>query len=87
MFKKATFDLGVFVCPIAIKYNKIFVDAFWNSKRESFSMHLVGFSLGKTGEFLQQAHLFTMHTKHMDCVSVCISKKNLLLFPMDFVFL
>lgn len=29
------------VCPIAIKYNKIFVDAFWNSKRQSFSAHLV----------------------------------------------
>lgn len=30
------------VCPIAIKYNKIFVDAFWNSKRQSFTAHLVG---------------------------------------------
>jgi len=29
------------VCPVAIKYNKIFVDAFWNSKRQSFSAHLV----------------------------------------------
>ncbi|MCH1922898.1 hypothetical protein L9G15_26155, partial [Shewanella sp. A3A] len=26
---------------IAIKYNKIFVDAFWNSKKQSFTMHLV----------------------------------------------
>lgn len=33
MFKKGAFDLGATVCPIAIKYNKIFVDAFWNSKR------------------------------------------------------
>jgi hypothetical protein len=32
---------GATVCPIAIKYNKIFVDAFWNSKRQSFSAHLV----------------------------------------------
>lgn len=29
------------MCPVAIKYNKIFVDAFWNSKRQSFSAHLV----------------------------------------------
>jgi glycerol-3-phosphate O-acyltransferase 3/4 len=40
MFKRGAFDLGATVCPIAIKYNKIFVDAFWNSKRQSFSAHL-----------------------------------------------
>ncbi|KAL5198908.1 hypothetical protein ABZP36_002420 [Zizania latifolia] len=33
MFKKGAFELGCAVCPIAIKYNKIFVDAFWNSKK------------------------------------------------------
>ena len=32
---------GATVCPIAIKYNQIFVDAFWNSKRQSFSAHLL----------------------------------------------
>ncbi|KAK6121514.1 hypothetical protein DH2020_044744 [Rehmannia glutinosa] len=32
MFKKGAFELGCTVCPIAIKYNKIFVDAFWNSR-------------------------------------------------------
>ena len=41
MFKRGAFDLGATVCPIAIKYNKIFVDAFWHSKRQSFSAHLV----------------------------------------------
>lgn len=41
MFKRGAFDLGAHVCPIAIKYNKIFVDAFWNSKRQSFGQHLV----------------------------------------------
>lgn len=41
MFKRGAFDLDATVCPIAIKYNKIFVDAFWNSKRQSFSSHLV----------------------------------------------
>ena len=40
MFKRGAFDLGVTVCPIAIKYNKIFVDAFWNSRREGFTTHL-----------------------------------------------
>lgn len=40
MFKRGAFDLGATVCPIAIKYNKIFVDAFWNSKRESFTSNL-----------------------------------------------
>lgn len=29
------------MCPIAIKYNKIFVDAFWNSRRQSFANHLL----------------------------------------------
>jgi glycerol-3-phosphate O-acyltransferase 3/4 len=40
MFKKGVFDLDLAVCPIAIKYNKIFVDAFWNSRREGFTRHL-----------------------------------------------
>ncbi|KAJ0548242.1 putative glycerol-3-phosphate 1-O-acyltransferase [Helianthus annuus] len=35
MFKKGAFELGATVCPIAIKYNKIFVDAFWNSRNRS----------------------------------------------------
>uniref|UniRef100_A0A803MCE7 Phospholipid/glycerol acyltransferase domain-containing protein n=1 Tax=Chenopodium quinoa TaxID=63459 RepID=A0A803MCE7_CHEQI len=33
MFKKGAFELDCPVCPVAIKYNKIFVDAFWNSKK------------------------------------------------------
>ncbi|ONK65916.1 uncharacterized protein A4U43_C06F2310 [Asparagus officinalis] len=41
MFKKGAFELGCAVCPVAIKYNKIFVDAFWNSKKQSFTMHLM----------------------------------------------
>lgn len=40
MFKKGVFDLDLAVCPVAIKYNKIFVDAFWNSRREGFTRHL-----------------------------------------------
>jgi len=41
MFKRGAFDLGATVCPVAIKYNKVFVDAFWNSKRQSFTAHLM----------------------------------------------
>jgi DTW domain-containing protein YfiP len=41
MFKKGAFDLGATVCPVAIKYNKIFVDAFWNSRRQAFSTYIV----------------------------------------------
>lgn len=41
MFKRGAFDLGAVVCPVAIKYNKIFVDAFWNSKKQSFTQHVV----------------------------------------------
>ena len=36
MFKRGAFDLGVDVVPVAIKYDNIFVDAFWNSRRQSF---------------------------------------------------
>lgn len=39
-FKKFVFELGVPINPIAIKYNKVFVDAYWNSRQESFSAHL-----------------------------------------------
>jgi len=40
MFKRGAFDLGVDVVPVAIKYNSLFVDAFWNSRKQSFSRHL-----------------------------------------------
>ena len=41
MFKKGAFELGCTICPVAIKYNKIFVDAFWNSRKQSFTTHLL----------------------------------------------
>ncbi|URD84745.1 acyltransferase [Musa troglodytarum] len=31
--QQGAFELDCAVCPVAIKYNKIFVDAFWNSKK------------------------------------------------------
>ncbi|KAL9328909.1 hypothetical protein ACSQ67_003912 [Phaseolus vulgaris] len=33
--------LNLAVCPVAIKYNQIFVDAFWNSRQQSFTTHLL----------------------------------------------
>lgn len=39
-FKKFVFELGVPINPIAIKYNKVFVEGYWNSRQESFSKHL-----------------------------------------------
>jgi|MDSW01.3.fsa_nt_gb glycerol-3-phosphate O-acyltransferase 3/4 len=41
MFKRGAFDLGCKVCPIAIKYNKIFAETFWHSRRQSFTQHLM----------------------------------------------
>ncbi|GAM20281.1 hypothetical protein SAMD00019534_034560, partial [Acytostelium subglobosum LB1] len=41
MFKKGAFDLpNVIIYPVAIKYNTLFVDAFWNSKKQSFIRHM-----------------------------------------------
>eukprot|EP00698_Gefionella_okellyi_P004075 TRINITY_DN1379_c0_g1_i3.p1 TRINITY_DN1379_c0_g1~~TRINITY_DN1379_c0_g1_i3.p1 ORF type:complete len:417 (+),score=93.67 TRINITY_DN1379_c0_g1_i3:84-1334(+) len=39
-FKKGVFDMDATIIPIAIKYNKIFADAFWNSRKESFAWYL-----------------------------------------------
>jgi len=41
MFKKGAFELGATVCPVAIKYNKIFVDAYWHSRKQGFVGHVV----------------------------------------------
>jgi glycerol-3-phosphate O-acyltransferase 3/4 len=40
MFKRGAFQLGESIVPVAIKYNKIFVDGYWNSKEESFQYYL-----------------------------------------------
>lgn len=40
MFKQGAFQLGKSVVPVAIKYNKVFVDAYWNSRAISFPRHL-----------------------------------------------
>jgi len=40
MFKKGAFEIGATVYPIAIKYNKLFSDPYWNSRQQSFLRHL-----------------------------------------------
>ena len=42
LFKKTVFDLDddIAICPIAIKYNKLFCDAYWISRQESFLFYL-----------------------------------------------
>jgi len=46
MFKKGAFDIGATVYPIAIKYNKLFSDPFWNSRQQSFLRHLFNLLTG-----------------------------------------
>jgi glycerol-3-phosphate O-acyltransferase 3/4 len=41
MFKKGAFEIGATVYPIAIKYNRLFADTFYNSRKQSFSRHLL----------------------------------------------
>lgn len=40
MFKQGAFVLGRSIVPVAIKYNKVFVDPYWNSRKMSFATHL-----------------------------------------------
>lgn len=40
-FKKGVFELGLPICPIAIKYEKVFNDPFWSSKEQSFPLYLL----------------------------------------------
>eukprot|EP01027_Heterolobosea_sp_BB2_P001728 GEZU01002576.1.p1 GENE.GEZU01002576.1~~GEZU01002576.1.p1 ORF type:complete len:573 (-),score=204.78 GEZU01002576.1:29-1747(-) len=42
MFKKGVFELpDVEICPIAMKYNKLFSDPYWSSRSESFMSHII----------------------------------------------
>jgi len=42
-FKRGAFSLGdeVEVCPVAIKYNKLFSDPYWLSREQPFHMHVL----------------------------------------------
>ncbi len=39
--KSSPSHTGTSIVPVAIKYNKVFVDAFWNSKQQSFAQHML----------------------------------------------
>ena len=41
MFKKGSFEVASTVYPVAIKYDPIFGDAFWNSSKYGFSTYLL----------------------------------------------
>lgn len=42
MFKKGVFEIeDAEICPIAIRYNKMFADPYWSSKDESFISHVL----------------------------------------------
>jgi len=40
-FKKGAFSLGCEICPVAIKYNPSFIDAYWISRERSFAAHIM----------------------------------------------
>jgi glycerol-3-phosphate O-acyltransferase 3/4 len=40
MFKRGAFEMDATIIPVAIKYNRLFGDAFWNSKLHSFPVYL-----------------------------------------------
>ncbi|MES1922716.1 hypothetical protein MHBO_004241 [Bonamia ostreae] len=39
-FKKGAFGMEAIICPIAIKYNEYYSNAYWNSRKKSFARHL-----------------------------------------------
>lgn len=39
MFQKGAFQMGIPVCPVAVKYNKSLGDPYWNTRTQSFSKH------------------------------------------------
>ncbi|XP_064600186.1 glycerol-3-phosphate acyltransferase 4-like isoform X2 [Liolophura sinensis] len=41
MFKKGSFEVGGKIYPVAIKYDPLFGDAFWNSSKQSMVRHLI----------------------------------------------
>ena len=41
MFKKGSFETGGVIYPVAIKYDRTFGDAFWNSSQESIVQYLL----------------------------------------------
>lgn len=40
LFQKGSFELGVSICPVAIKYSKTLMDPYWNRRVHNFTSHL-----------------------------------------------
>ena len=64
MFKRGAFQLGTSIVPVAIKYNKIFVDGYWNSRKESFQTHL--FRLMTAWALVVEVKYLDQQTKRKD---------------------
>ncbi|KAJ3302270.1 hypothetical protein HDV03_005209 [Kappamyces sp. JEL0829] len=41
LFHKGAFELGAVVAPVAIKYDKSWADAYWHTKTQTFTLHLL----------------------------------------------
>jgi glycerol-3-phosphate O-acyltransferase 3/4 len=41
MFHKGVFELGLKICPVAIKYDKSLLDPYWNTRESSFLQHAI----------------------------------------------
>lgn len=41
LFHKGAFELDSVVVPVAVKYNKSSADAYWSSKNQTFTQHIV----------------------------------------------
>lgn len=41
MFQKSVFELGVTICPVAIKYKRKLFDPYWNRRKHSFTEHIL----------------------------------------------
>ncbi|KAJ3414571.1 hypothetical protein HDV05_006310 [Chytridiales sp. JEL 0842] len=41
LFHKGAFEMDAYVCPVAIKYDKQWADAYWHSKTQTFTKHIL----------------------------------------------
>ena len=65
-FKKGVFslDADIAICPVALKYNSVFVDAYWNSRRYSFQRHL--FNLMTSWALICDVYYLEPQYRHKD---------------------
>ena len=54
LFHKGAFELGCWVCPVAIKYDKKWSDPYWNTHKQSFTQHL----LNMMSQWRTEAHVY-----------------------------